>query len=189
MSNVSYSTVYFPNNQMNAAFAGTMFPLLLFFYLASCALAGDNLPTNTPKTSPYVTFRGQQLSNHSYINIAQLGNTSQTSLQCHTDSDYDYDYDGSLDFRARWLFPNGGEIQTGGSFTVRVLFQRIELLYSGGSVPVSGIYRCQMPTVSANGTTNQSVYIGLYTDTDGRRFRNCKLLTAYKSFTFMQQVL
>ena len=96
---------------------GTM---LMFLYLASFAIAGD---TNAVDTVPYIIFHGQPLSNHSYIDISRLGNTSETALQCITD--LSTCCEDTMGFSGRWV---RDEIETGGSFIVSKFSQRIELM-------------------------------------------------------------
>ena len=146
------------STKMNTALGSTM---LMFLYLASFAMAGDDC-TNAVDTVPYIIFDGQQLSNHSLIDISRLGNTSETALQCITDLSTCCE-----DTSGRWVSPYGDEIETGGSFIVSKLSQRIELMYSGNGTLPNGIYRCEMPVIPANGTVTQSIYVGLYSGFDG----------------------
>ena len=123
------------------------------------------------QTFPYVSFKGQILTNHSYVDLSTVGSAGDNSdsVVCHTDlvtccsSSQGYN-------RGSWYFPNG---------TTRLPF-------TGSSVPIglgrgdrvavirrtnyatgpTGIYHCDIATNAVHDDTDESVgetvYVGLY---------------------------
>ena len=121
------------------------------------------------QTIPYISFRGQTLENHSYVDLSLVGDdaSGNDSVQCHTDLDICCsDTDGS--HRGDWYFP----------YRTRLPFisknkpplyenrtaKRVDLRHKMNGK--DGIYRCDIPTnafhdaidISVRGT----VYVGLY---------------------------
>ena len=121
------------------------------------------------QTAPYLTFMGENLPDHSYVNLSLVGGrNSGNEVVCYTDLSTCCRYDSD---RGDWYFPNGDRLPFPGSHPLveRRAFQRVEL-YRGdgsGSVP-SGIYRCSIETIavysdnSTDTTTRETVYVGLY---------------------------
>ena len=133
---------------------------------------------------PYVSFMGETLPNHAYVDLSLVGNdtSGNDSVQCHTDlvtccrSSYGI-------YRGDWI-PPGSEmrlpyyrsLELGGIRESREA-QRVDLRYWNSSVNVSsGIYRCDIPTNAVHNeddtSVRMSVYVGLYAsggeqDTDG----------------------
>ena len=122
------------------------------------------------QTFPYVSFNGQTLANHSYVNLSLVGNdtSGSDSVQCHTDLSTCCSMKQGLR-RGDWYFPNG----------TRLLFstdspkpavgesrgdQRVDLRRR--TQGRSGIYRCNIPTAEVHDDTDASVrdtvYVGLY---------------------------
>ena len=118
---------------------------------------------------PYVSFRGQVLANHSYVNIGQVGNDgSSNSVQCHTDLNTCCSAAQGI-HRGNWYFPNGNRLPhpgVGNIYQSRRA-QRIDLRHNNANEP-SGIYRCDVPTNADNGI-RVTVYVGLYTSGEGKQ--------------------
>ena len=132
------------------------------------------------QTFPYVSFMGQTLVNHSYVDLSLVrrdingsgslvrngSNNSSEIVQCHTDmKNCCSSAQGS--YRGDWYFPNGTRLPFPGDgeiFESRGA-QRVYLRYKSGISP-SGIYRCDIPTNAVHHTSNNSVrdtvYVGLY---------------------------
>ena len=116
---------------------------------------------------PYVSFMGQTLANHSYVNISLVGSDYYGgSVQCITD--LTTCCSGSQGpHRGDWYFPDGtrlpfiGDIYEGrGSQTV-ALHRR-----NNANSPV-GIYHCDIPTNAGYNSVRDTVYVGLYTASGG----------------------
>ena len=124
------------------------------------------------QTFPYVSFMGQTLTNHSYVDLSLVGTSDSNSVQCQTDLDTCCSStEGS--HRGDWYFPNGNRLpftRDGDIFEQRVS-QRVDLrrLYSATSP--SGIYCCDIPTNAVYDNTDSSVrdpvYVGLYASGGG----------------------
>ena len=137
---------------------------------------------------PYVSFRGQTLANHSYVDLSLVGNdgSGSDSVLCHTDlSTCCSSIQGS--HRGDWYFPDGTRLPLfyGGIWYfpggTRLLFyagifesrgsQRVDLRRRNNANSPTGIYRCDIPTNAVHDDTDNSVrgtvYVGLYTGSGG----------------------
>ena len=127
------------------------------------------------QTAPYVSFMGQTLADHSYVDISQVGSdlSGSDNVQCHTDLNTcctatqgshrgNWYYPGEI---TRLPFPSDGD---GGHdiFEFRQA-QRVDLRRNSGTGQ-TGIYRCDIATeaVHDNGM-KETVYVGLYTSDGG----------------------
>ena len=126
------------------------------------------------QTFPYVSFLGQTLADHSYVDLSLVGNDYYYgSVQCHTDL-------GTCcsgaqgGHRGDWYFPNGDRLPLPGGgdiFEVRTV-QRVDLRRRNSATSPVGIYRCDIATVAVHDNDDTSVratvYVGLYTASGGR---------------------
>ena len=126
------------------------------------------------QTFPYVSFMGQTLANHSYVDLSLVGYdlSGSDSVQCHTDlSTCCTGTQGP--HRGDWYFPNGNRLQFSGDIFERRDDRIVELRRSNSATlsPV-GIYRCDIPTNDVFDDTDNSVratlYVGLYTTSGGK---------------------
>ena len=137
--------------------------------------------TLSQHTVPYLSFMGQTLANHSYVNISQVGSDfygyGNDSVQCHTDlSTCCRAAQGT--HRGDWYFPDGDRLPFPNNYNPRPIFesrqaQRVNLYHSRGTEP-TGIYRCDIATVAGvhdNGR-RETVYMGLYTSDGGINTRS-----------------
>ena len=126
------------------------------------------------QTFPYVSFMGQTLANHSYVDISQVGSdvSGSDTLQCHTDlMTCCRGPDGP--HRGDWYFPSGNRLPfpsvSEPIFESRTA-QRVDLRRNSGTEP-TGIYRCAIATNAVHHSTDISVranvYVGLYASTGG----------------------
>ena len=142
------------------------------------------------QTFPYVSFLGQTLVNHSYVNFSTVGD-GNNSVQCHTDMSTCCS--GSQGFhRGDWYFPSGDRLPLSGNVYEARGAQRVELRRTTATGP-TGIYRCAMPTNAVSDNTDNSVrdtvYVGLYFNDEGINIQdNTTIATSYscQSATFMQ---
>ena len=120
------------------------------------------------QTVPYITFMGQTLANHSYVNLGLVGNnpSGNNRLHCHTDLMTCCSM-AQGPHRGDWYFPKGNLLPqppgNGDSFESRQP-QRVELRRTGSIQHAElGIYHCDIETdaVHDNGA-RESVYVGLY---------------------------
>ena len=127
--------------------------------------------TLSQHTFPYVSFMGQTLVNHSYVDISQVGNnvSGSDSIQCHTDlSTCCRGQQGP--HRGDWYFPDGNRLLF--SMDVSDIYeyrdaQRVELRHRNNASGPTGIYCC---SIAVNGyhLLQGIVYVGLYTSDGGR---------------------
>ena len=137
------------------------------------------------QTFPYVSFMGQTLANHSYVNLNLVG-TGSDSVQCHTDlSTCCSSAQGP--YRGDWYFPDGDRLTFSsgdGIFESRVI-QRVNLRRKSGVSP-TGIYRCDISTNAVHHSTDNSVrdtvYVGLYQEYQG-------IAKASKTITYTRAVI
>ena len=126
--------------------------------------------------APYLTFMGETLPDHSYVNLSALGeiDNEDDHVVCYTD--LTSCCGGSLRDRGFWYFPNGDVLPgAGGAAANPIILMRgpqLVRLIRGtglGDVP-SGIYRCIIETVADNDPGSPSpdngigetLYVGVY---------------------------
>ena len=121
------------------------------------------------QTFPHVSFMGQTLANHSYVDLSEVGDNDYDSVWCHTDlSTCCSGTQGR--HRGDWYFPNETRLPVPVQHQTLPIEesrrdQRVELHRSTATSPV-GIYRCDIPTRAVHDDTDRSVrdtvYVGLY---------------------------
>ena len=124
------------------------------------------------QTAPYVSFMGQTLADHSYVDISQVG-TGSDAVYCHTDLTTCCS-GAQGPHRGDWYFPNGIRLEISGGghdiFEVRT-DRRVDIRRINNANEPTGIYRCDIPTFAVHHPTDNSVrdsvYVGLYTSTGG----------------------
>ena len=133
-------------------------------------------------TPPYLTFKGNNIPNHSYVDLKTVGREGPNSVQCHTDLSTCCSRIQGRD-RGDWYFPNKNKLRfsSGGVVFMARTTQRVDLRYLRAGGP-SGIYRCDIETTAVNDKDGlETVYVGLYSR--GGTFS--KLVIPYNVF-FMQ---
>ena len=130
---------------------------------------------DSQQTFPYVSFNGQTLANHSYVNLSLVGTSDSDSVQCHTDlmtccSSTDGSHRGdwySPGLTNRLPFSN----EDGDIYEHRT-DQRVYLHRRNSAISPVGIYCCDIPTNDVHHNTDISVrdtvYVGLYTASGGK---------------------
>ena len=123
------------------------------------------------QTAPYVTFRGQTLANHGYVDLGQVGfdTSGSDSVQCHTNLSTCCSMPQGA-HRGDWYFPNGTTrlpFSGHGDIFENRTAQRVELRRSNNANSPTGIYRCDIPTNDNSNSVRDTVYVGLYTATGG----------------------
>ena len=123
------------------------------------------------QTIPYVSFMGQTLANHSYVDISQVG-TGDAAVQCHTDLPTCCRL-AQGPHRGDWYFPNGTRLPfPGGGYTITLSHQaqRVDLRRTvSTALGPTGIYRCDIETDALHDNDmNETVYVGLYTNDRGK---------------------
>ena len=119
---------------------------------------------------PYVSFMNQTLSNHSYVDISQVGSVARSSgdVQCRTDLSTCCSGAEGI-HRGDWYFPNGTMLTFpfGNIPLTEVRTAQMVVIRSVDATGPTGIYRCDIPTTAVHHSSEISlrdtVYIGLYT--------------------------
>ena len=120
------------------------------------------------QTFPYVSFMGQTLANHSYVDLSQVGRdlSGSDSVQCYTDLDTCCS-GAQGPYRGDWYFPNGDRLPFSGTVDIfeNRVDQRVDLRRNSDTSAL-GIYRCDIPTNSVHHSSDisvrETVYVGLY---------------------------
>ena len=141
-----------------------MFPVLLLCLLWSLVEVHS-------QTAPYVSFMGETLPNHAYVNLSLVGDddSGSDSVQCHTDlSTCCHSDQGG--HRGDWFYPNKQRL----SFFVFQKSdisearedQRVDIRRRNNVDMPSGIYHCRIATEALHDdddpTAGESVYVGLF---------------------------
>ena len=120
------------------------------------------------QTVPYVSFRGETLPNHGYVDLSLVGDAEDggDSIQCHTDLMMCCRGSDGIDEAARpdWYFPDGTEMgfsSGGGDIYQARGAQRLDLRRRNNVFSPSGIYRCEIPTDDGD-LVRERVYMGIY---------------------------
>ena len=132
-----------------------------------CLLLWSLVEVHSQTEFPYVSFRGETLLNHSYVNLRRVGRPDDPNnrqyIACHTDLfTCCSSRDGS--HRGDWYFPNGTRLPLPGGghlFEARTT-QQVGLRRDYGTISTSGIYRCDIPTNDSDISARETVYIGVY---------------------------
>ena len=120
---------------------------------------------------PYVSFMGENLPNHSYVDFTLVGNVNSdpgNTVRCITDLSTCCS-NGQGSHRGDWFFPNETRLRPPGAgdsiFEYRSA-QRVDLRHRHYATSSSGIYRCDIATVAVNDyndlSVRETVYVGLY---------------------------
>ena len=99
---------------------------------------------------PHVSFRGQTLANHSYVDLSLVGDngSGSDSVQCHTD--LSTCCTGAQGFnRGDWYFPGGTtRLPFSRDIFESRYYQRVELRRRNNANSPDGIYHCDIPTIA-----------------------------------------
>ena len=119
---------------------------------------------------PVVSFLGETLPNHAYVNLSLVGdNYNFDGVRCHTDLDTCC-RSSQGDHLGDWFFPNE-EILPHFTASTDIVEargpQRVDIWRRNNNVDQpSGIYRCDIPTNAVHDdidiSVRDSVYVGLY---------------------------
>ena len=125
------------------------------------------------QTFPYVSFMGQTLVNHSFVNLSTVGSDNSNIVVCHTDLRTCCSGSQSI-HRGDWYFPDGTRLPFSGPSVPIGLAraaQRVVIGRTSATGP-TGIYRCDISTRAVHDVTDISVrdtvYVGLYTGSGGK---------------------
>ena len=126
------------------------------------------------QTFPHVSFMGQTLANHSYVDLSEVGSTESGSdcAQCITNLAYCCSSSVGP-HRGDWYFPDGTRLpfSGGGDIYEHRGTERVDLRRRNSANSPVGIYRCDIPTIAVHDGENialrDTVYVGLYSTNGG----------------------
>ena len=137
------------------------------------------------QTAPYVTFMGNNVPNHGYVDLSLVGDdgSGSDSVQCHTDlTTCCTSPQGS--HRGDWYFPDGSRLGFFDDIFEDRNALRVDLRRRNNANSPVGIYRCDIPTEAFHDDTDISVrdtvYVGLYTASGGN-YNCCHIAIVYLS--------
>ena len=121
--------------------------------------------------APYVSFMGENLANHSYVDLTLVGTDGSdpgNNVRCHTDLSSCCSSSQGI-HRGDWYFPDGSSVPrlvaTGDIVRYRGA-QRVDLHRRNNAMSPSGIYRCDIATDAVHDdgdlSVRETVYVGLY---------------------------
>ena len=121
------------------------------------------------QSAPYLTFMGNNIPNHSYMDLNTVGSvTSNESLrlQCHTDL-ITCCTGTEGPGRGDWYFPNGNKLPLYDYNYIPVLSElrgpQQVIVHRDRDGGTSSIYRCDIETIAVNNNNGRvSLFVGLY---------------------------
>ena len=133
-----------------------------------CLLLWSLVEVHSQTEFPYVSFMGETLANHGYVDLTLVGepflDPGDHSVQYHTDLDTCCSM-GQGQHRGDWYFLDGTRLPFLGlgDITEARGPQRVDIRRNNNANSPSGIYRCDIPTNDVyDDSVRGSVYIGLY---------------------------
>ena len=112
----------------------------------------------------YISFKGQALANHSYVNLSHVGHSESYSVQCLTDLGRCCTEAQGF-HRGNWNFPIGHSLPFSGEIYQTRGNKRVDLYRNNGTSP-TGMYYCHIPTTAVHDFDDRrikdKIYIGLY---------------------------
>ena len=117
---------------------------------------------------PHLTFRGNNLSNHSYVDIAEVGEDRGdpgNTVQCHTDL-MGCCSDGSPLPPGHWFTPSNTRLNRNGNIRQDRDGRVVHIRHRNNVNGPTGIYRCFIAT-TAN-SVGETLYVGLYGSEGGK---------------------
>ena len=129
------------------------------------------------QTVPYVSFMGDILPNHAYVDLTTVGDDigdPGDTVRCH--SDLSTCCSGSEGVhRGSWYFPDGDILPfsvTSDDIVTDREPQEVHILRRNNAISPSGIYHCDIETMAVNDDviatiTGETVYVGLYLPNEG----------------------
>ena len=120
---------------------------------------------------PYVSFMGQTLANHSYVNLTLVGDDISGSLQCHTHMETCCNRTESC-HHGNWYFPDGTRLPFPGDGDTYEShgYQSVYLHRTNNATSPTGIYRCDIAVHddTCASVRDTPVYVGLYSASRGK---------------------
>ena len=113
---------------------------------------------------PYLSFMGETLPNHGYVNPRLIEPDGYKSVQCHTNLTTCCSATEGVD-RGDWYFPNGSRLQFSDGYSDIYQSrgtQRVDLHRRNNADMPSGLYCCQIALDDDGLPVTRTVYVGVY---------------------------
>ena len=127
---------------------------------------------------PYISFMGQNLPNHSYVDLTLVRDSNRdagNTVKCHTDLSTCCRNAHGPNY-GDWYFPDGDVLSFAYLYSDDISQRRghqlISLLRRNNANSPSGMYRCDIPTIAVHEedpdgeeedfSVRETVYVGLY---------------------------
>ena len=126
------------------------------------------------QTAPYVSFMGDILPNHAYVDLTTVGEFISDTVRCNTDLSTCCVGDDNF-HRGELYFPNGSVLSASGAGG-NIYRSRGDLVIylhrRNDAMSPSGIYHCEIETMAVNDNdtdtiTGETVYVALYLPNEG----------------------
>ena len=123
---------------------------------------------------PYISFMGETLSNHSYVDLSLVGDPvgGGEGVQCHTDLQPCCSSDEDGIRSGDWYYPDEVGVRFASDTTADIYMQRgsqrVELRRREDTLLPSGVYRCEIPIEVIDeindmySSVKERVYVGVY---------------------------
>ena len=142
-----------------------------------CVLLWSLVEVHSQPTAPYVSFMGNNLPNHAYVDLTEVGtdgsDPGDNIVRCITDLNTCCG-NGQGAHRGDWYFPNETRLRVAGMGDSIYEFrgaQLVTLRRRHNAMEPSGIYRCDIPTNAVHHDSDlsvrETVYVGLYLPSGG----------------------
>ena len=114
--------------------------------------------TSHVRSDVYLSLNGTVIPNHAYVDIDDIGSTSDFALLCHTNRPT---YSGSVTSGGDWFAPDGTRVSGTDvpGFTRNRAPMVVRLIRTSGST-AEGIYQCAIQDAAS--TFQRRIYVGLY---------------------------
>ena len=147
---------------------------MLFLLLLS--LLWSLVEVHSQTEYPYVSFMGENLANHSYVDLTQVGTVTSDPgniVRCITDLGTCCG-SGQGVHRGDWYFPDGVKVPLASpsiDIIVRRDAEQVALRRRNNATSPSGVYHCDIPTDAVHDdvdpSVRETVYVGLYASEGG----------------------
>ena len=143
--------------------------LLLLLSLLFCCLIELHCEDSHEISIPYLSFKDQNLSNNSYVNITKIGGEmyGSDSIRCRSELENCCQTAGLLS--GSWSYPNGSDLggpediyQSRGNMTADLRRR------NDANTPV-GIYCCRIAYISSDPSAKETLCVGLYEGSTGKQ--------------------
>ena len=141
--------------------------LLLLLSLLFCCLVELHCEDSHEISTPYLSFKGHNLSNNSYVDITEIGRAGNgsDSIQCRSELENCCQTAGNL--TGSWSYPDGSEVGGPNGITQSRGTMRADLRRRNDANTPVGIYCCRIAYNSSDPSVKETLCAGIYGSTAG----------------------